>query len=183
MNKMKTSHRLVIFIKAEVLFCKSLKETSTACGMLPPTGYLSRTLYIQYWFSTHFALALNPSNESCDHHCAVSSPFLLNFLPRINKLNQKPSIYKKASLKMRSRRNEINPDLQTRWNTHNISTEAVHHCCARHFVQIWLPCCTIQRLLSSWNRWSTFSRALQLQSNCAVRRLASMYSRVDLFKC
>ena len=97
-----------------MLSCKNTKDTSIACKMLSLTGYLSRTLYIQYWFSTHFALALNPSNESWDHHCAVSSPFLLNFLPRTNKLDNKPSLDKKGRLRRTKKRSagETHPKFQ-----------------------------------------------------------------------
>ena len=106
-----------------MLSCKNTKETSIACRMLSLTGYLSRTLYIQYWFSTHFALALNPSNESWDHHCAVSSPFLLNFLPRTNKLITNRLLIRKT----KEEKEEIGW-----WNAPEISTDTVQPYCAQH---------------------------------------------------
>lgn len=177
--------------------------------MLSPTGYLSRTLYIQYWFSTHFALALNPSNESWDHHCAVSSPFLLNFLPRMNKFDDKLSIYKKESLKKRSRIRKSNKFtfLGLVKRTQPFSMEAVQHCCTRHVVQIWPRCCTIQRLAWSCSRVGGRGGGKHMQhlvpnnvamgyveiggvrlarplvcNQTAARRLVGMYSRVDLSK-
>lgn len=156
-----------------MISCKNTKETLIACRMLSLTGYLSRTLYIQYWFSTHFALALNPSNESWDHHCAVSSPFLLNFLPRTNKLDNKPSFDKKGRLRRRKKRSagETHPKhsptlLRTAfvpiWSTAEISQDLAKG-------GGWKKCSILRvdRKVQHpkglrWNRWRAFGLAFSM---------------------